>query len=394
MKFSKKEIRLGIDVLLDNPQKWIKEERLALLCNRSSFNKEGRYTKDIIYEKFGKRLKVILTPQHGFWGLEEANMIGTDDSTDKKTGVRIVSLYGPRLAPPKDIMEEIDIIIIDLQDVGTRVYTYFSTVAQCLKAASVYGKKILILDRPNPLGGKIEGPILKKDLFSFVGQLPIPMRHGMTIGELALMYKDYYGIEIELVIVPMEGWNRSMLFPDTGLTWPWPSPNLPTFSCTLVYPGQVLIEGTNLSEGRGTTRPFEVSGAPFISPEEVANRLNSYKKFTGCTWRPIYFRPYFDKWKNEVCGGVIIEINDCHSFNPIFATLHFLSVVIGLYRDEFSWYKESYEFVHDRLAFDIISGNENIRHALEDNIDPREIEKGWEEEIGEFRDHMKNFFIY
>ena len=260
-------MQLGLEVFLNKPPRKLLNKRWGLLSNQASTNSYGYYSKDLLRGKFEKHLACLFSPQHGFWGTEQDNMVETPDGRDSATGLPIFSLYSHTRRPTAAMLAGIDLLLVDLQDVGSRVYTFITTLAYVLQEAKKYEKAVVVLDRPNPLGGEtVEGNVLQTGLTSFVGAWTLPMRHGLTLGELAGLFNQVLGIGADLSVVAMTGWTRDRFFDQTGRFWVPPSPNMPSLETALVYPGQVLWEGTNISEGRGTTRPFEYFGAPFIEP--------------------------------------------------------------------------------------------------------------------------------
>jgi uncharacterized protein YbbC (DUF1343 family) len=321
------------------------------------------------------------------WGEEQANMMETPHGRYPLVpGVPLYSLYSDTRRPTAEMLTGLEAFVIDLQDVGTRIYTYIWTVTYCLEACAERQLPVVLLDRPNPLGGVVvEGPRLDPAFASFVGRAPIPMRHGRTIGELAAQLNESMGIHADLTVVPVQGWQREQLWPATGRAWVPPSPNLPTFASALVYPGQVLLEGTHLSEGRGTTTPFEVAGAPYIDPFRLADCLREFS-LPGVVFRPVRFRPTFDKWQGESCGGVYFHVTDPQSFRPYRTTLHVLSAIRGLWPREFQWRPPPYEYETVQQPIDILSGSSLLREWLnglrkpqpppdwlcEDDVVPRE----------------------
>jgi uncharacterized protein YbbC (DUF1343 family) len=283
---------------------------------------------------------------------------------------------------------------VDLQDVGTRVYTFIYTLSYCLEAAREHGVRVIILDRPNPINGiAVEGNCLTAEWASFVGRYPIPMRHGLTIGELAKLFNDYFAIGCDLEVITMKGWQRDMLFGDTGLPWVAPSPNLPTPESTLVYPGQVLLEGTNLSEGRGTTQPFELFGAPYIDVAKIMSALGT-TKLPGAILRPAIFEPTSNKWRATPCKGFQIHVTDPVQFQPYATTLHLIRAVISGHAEQFEWKSPPYEYEYERMPIDLIIGDRRIRERLE-NLDPiEEIEADWQEELNRFKEIRRDFYLY
>jgi len=278
-------IQVGLEVLLESTEYTFADQKIAYLSNQASTTKELIHGRVALQEKYGSQLTCLFSPQHGFFSEKQDNMVETDHTVDGVTGLPMYSLYGELRKPTPEMFDSFDILLIDLVDVGTRVYTFMYTMAYCMMTAAETGKKVIILDRPNPIGGKqIEGNILQDDCFSFVGLYPIPMRHGLTMGELALLMNNEYEIGAELSVVPVAGWKREDLFRDTGFPWVAPSPNMPTPECALVYPGQVIWEGTNVSEGRGTTLPFEFVGAPFWQHQEILDFVKK-TELPGCYLR-------------------------------------------------------------------------------------------------------------
>jgi len=321
-------------------------------------------------------------------------MIESDDMSDPMLTIPVFSLYGKTRVPDKKMFDLIDIFIVDLQDVGTRVYTFIYTMSYCLEAAKEFGKKVLVLDRPNPLSGSItEGNCLTSECTSFVGRYPIPMRHGLTIGEIALLFNSEYSIGCDLEVILMKGWNREMFFRDTGLPWIPPSPNIPSPESAMVYTGQVLWEGTNVSEGRGTTRPFEIFGAPFINTKLLLSTLGG-NRLPGATLRPVVFEPTSNKFKGTLCKGFQIHVTDPYKFKPYITTLRLLQAVIFNHIDQFRWKLPPYEYEFKKYPIDLIIGNKNIRQRIEnlDNID--NIEKSWIDDLKEFIAISRKFHLY
>ncbi len=387
-------VQTGLERLIENPPKWIFGNRIGLLCNPSSIDRHFCHSRELISRKFPDHLKALYSPQHGFYAEKQDNMIESDDMFDPVLKIPTFSLYGKTRIPDKKMLDPIDILIIDLQDAGTRVYTFIYTMSYCMEAAKKFGKKVLILDRPNPVNGvMIEGNCLSSNMFSFVGRYPIPMRHGLTIGELSLLFNNEYGIDCDLEVIPMKGWNRVMYFKDTDLPWIPPSPNLPTTTSTMVYPGQVIWEGTNVSEGRGTTQPFEIFGAPFINTELILSSLGG-NQLPGAALRQIVFEPTSNKWKEIPCKGFQIHITDPYEFKPYITTLKLLQTVIYHHKDHFKWKPPPYEYEYNRQPIDLIIGNEQIRNRLEtlDNID--EIADSWQDDIDSFVKLSRKFHLY
>ncbi len=386
-------VKIGCEILIENMPRWLKRARVGLLANQASILRDFRHVKDALMQE-GVHLEVLFTPQHGFWGDKQANMDESPDDVDPATRIPILSLYSERREPPEEIMRRIDILLIDLQDVGTRVYTFAATAALCMKVAGKTSTRVVVLDRPNPLGGEeIEGNVLNGEFESFVGLFPVPMRHGLTLGELMLLANEVCGFSCDLEVVPMKGWKRRFLFPDCNLPWVLPSPNMPTFLTSLVYPGQVIWEGTNVSEGRGTTVPFEVMGAPFVNTGALKEKLEGID-VPGVHLRPTGFRPTFDKWAGELCRGFQLHVTDSRKFKPYFTSVSLLWAVLQVHGDDFRWLPPPYEYEFKKLPIDIITGDDLVRKCLEAGEHPREIEYKWQGGIERYLDLRENALIY
>jgi uncharacterized protein YbbC (DUF1343 family) len=387
-------IQTGLENFLDSPPPWILGNRIGLLCNPASVDRNFSHAGELIRRKFPDRLKALYSPQHGFFAEKQDNMIESNDMVHPSSKIPVFSLYGRTRIPEKTMLDPIDILIIDLQDVGTRVYTFIYTVSYCLEAAKKYGKKVVILDRPNPVTGCMtEGNLLTLECASFVGRYPIPMRHGLTIGELSLLINQDYHIGADLEVIPMQGWKRKMFFQDTGLPWISPSPNLPSPVSAMVYPGQVLWEGTNVSEGRGTTLPFEIFGAPFMNPELLLSTLDK-NKLPGIILRPVVFEPTSNKWKGSACKGLQIHVTNPYEFMPYITTLRLLQAVISHHGDRFQWKRPPYEYEFERQPIDLIIGDQTIRRRIENLDDIDQIEKSWLEDLKTFTEASQRFYLY
>ena len=388
-------ITIGLEELAAAPPARLKGQRLGLLCNQGSTDRHLRQSREVVGESFPGRLTCIFSPQHGFFADKQDNMVESDHFVDGLTGLPIFSLYGEHRKPTAAMFDHLDVLLIDLQDVGTRVYTFIYTMAYCLEAAAEFGKQVVVLDRPNPLGGEIvEGNLLTGDCRSFVGLYPLPMRHGLTIGELARLFNEHFGIGAELEVIPMRGWHRSTLFRDSGFPWVFPSPNMPTPETALVYPGQVIWEGTNVSEGRGTCLPFELWGAPFIEPERLLEVLDR-RDLAGCVLRAAAFEPTSNKFRGEPCRGFQLHIVDPAVYRPYRTSLALLRAVLELYGDRgFSYKEPPYEYEYERLPLDLILGSGELRKALEAGRPVSELEKGWRGELLEYERLRREFMLY
>jgi uncharacterized protein YbbC (DUF1343 family) len=387
-------VQLGLEVFLNSPPRDLLNKRWGLLSNQASIDSKGHYSKDLLQGKFQKNLSALFSPQHGFWGTEQDNMMETPDDRDMATGLPIFSLYSHTRRPTAEMLEGVEILLVDLQDVGTRVYTFITTLVYVLQEAGKYGKAVVVLDRPNPLGGKaVEGNVLREDLASFVGAWKLPMRHGLTMGELAGLFNQVLGIGADLSVIPMTGWTRDRFFDQTGRFWCPPSPNMPTLDTAVVYPGQVLWEGTNLSEGRGTTRPFEYFGAPFIEPSRVKKHLKEFP-IPGVNLLEAAFRPTFQKWRGAVCRGFFLQVNDRRVFQPYRMTLILLQAIRDLYPRDFQWKEPPYEYESERRPIDLLIGDRAIRRALEGGTEIDILEASWQEGLEEFRKIREGFLLY
>jgi uncharacterized protein YbbC (DUF1343 family) len=389
-----KSVQTGLERFLESPPKWVVGKRLGLLSNPASIDRRFCHARELIQRHIPAKLTALYSPQHGFFGAKQDNMIESENMIDPVLKLPVFSLYGHTRTPTKEMFEPIDILIIDLQDTGTRVYTFIYTMSYCLEAAKRFGKKVLVLDRPNPIGGiGTEGNLLAPDCSSFVGRYPIPMRHGLTLGELANLFNNHFGIGCDLEVIPMRNWSRAMYFQDTGLPWVPPSPNLPTPTSALVYPGQVLWEGTNISEGRGTTQPFELFGAPFIDTQKMLWMLGG-PDLGGALLRETAFEPTSNKWKNQHCYGFQIHVTDALKYKPYITTLELLQAIIQRHQNRFQWKSPPYEYEFDRLPIDLIIGDEQIRRQIEKNKKIDEISEGWKAELDIFIKTSRKFHLY
>jgi uncharacterized protein YbbC (DUF1343 family) len=387
-------MKTGLEVFLKNPGSISEHERVGLLSNQASTDSQLVHSRLRLKELLGDQLTCLFSPQHGFYSEKQDNMIESDHDVDSDTGLQLFSLYGETRCPSQKMFDNLDVLLIDLIDVGTRVYTFLYTMGYCLEAAAKYGKRVIVLDRPNPVGGEmVEGNILENEYSSFVGLYAIPMRHGLTFGELALYINKEYQLGTELEVVPMEGWKRSMFFDDTGLPWVFPSPNMPTPATAIVYSGQVIWEGTNVSEGRGTTLPFELVGAPFLEHEKVLEFLNK-TPLPGCFFRPLVFQPTSGKWAEVNCNGFHVHVTDKRKFLPYRTSLALLQAVMILYPDNFLYKVPPYEYEYERLPMDLILGSGEVRRKLEQGQELLALEASWNDELQEFDQKREKYFLY
>jgi uncharacterized protein YbbC (DUF1343 family) len=385
-------VTLGLERLLDSGR--LDGRRVAIVCNPSSVDGQLRHAADRIAAHPRARLAAIFGPQHGFRSDVQENMIESGHAHDETRRVPVYSLYSETREPTAEMLRDVDLLVVDLQDVGTRIYTYIYTMANCLTAARKHGVPVIVCDRPNPIGGDgVEGPMLEQGLESFVGMYPIPMRHGMTIGELARLFNDACGIGADLDVIAMEGWRRAMYFDDTCLPWVLTSPNIPTLDTCIVYPGTVLFEGTNVSEGRGTTRPFELVGAPWVAAERFAAAMNGLA-LPGAFFRPAAFEPTFHKHAKTSCGGCQIHVLDRPAFRPVETGVALLAAFRASDPAQFAWRDPPYEYEHEKLPIDILAGSAETRERIEAGQTAREIALSWERGVSEFCELRERFLMY
>ena len=368
--------------------------RVGIVCNPASIDGEFRHVADRLASDDRVRLAAIFGPQHGFSSDVQENMIETGHGRDEIRRVPVYSLYSETREPPTEMLRDLDLLVVDLQDVGTRIYTYIYTMANCLRAARRHGVKVIVCDRPNPIGGvAVEGPMLEPGFESFVGLYPIPMRHGMTIGEVARLFNEHFDIGADLEVMTMEGWKRGMYADRTGLPWVLPSPNIPTIDSAVVYPGTVLFEGTNVSEGRGTTRPFELVGAPWVIAEPFAEAMNRLD-LPGVHFRPALFEPTFHKHAKTSCGGCQIHVLDRETFRAVETGVALLGAFRGADTSRFQWRDPPYEYEHDKLPIDILAGSSKLREQIVAGTPARDIARSWDKGVAEFEKIRRRFLLY
>jgi uncharacterized protein YbbC (DUF1343 family) len=385
----------GLEALLDNFPSELSGRRIGILCHSSSITGKFEHITEIFYHSPDCRLTAIFGPQHGIHGQTQDNMIEWQSERHSVYNIPLFSLYGEHRKPTARMLEEIDVLLIDLQDVGTRIYTYIWTVKLCMEACSEAGIPVWILDRPNPAGClPFDGPVLKKEFFTFVGGASIPLCHRMTIGEMAVWLREKYYPGVMLNIVWMKNWKRTLQYNETGLPWVLPSPNMPTFQTTLVYPGTVLIEALNLSEGRGTTLPFELIGAPFINSEKLKKNLDR-RNLKGCAFRIHNFIPTFHKFARELCNGLQLHVTDIRLFKPVATALELFDAIIETSPESSLIFNPPpYEYENHLMPFDILSGDSGMRECLvnRSNISV-EIER-WRSETEEFSKEFRHLAHY
>jgi uncharacterized protein YbbC (DUF1343 family) len=385
-------VRLGTDVLLDSPR--LRDSRVGVVCNHASVDHAFRHIVDRLSQADGVTLGAIFGPQHGFRSDVQDNMIETPHRDDAARRVPVYSLYSETREPTAEMLRGLDALVIDLQDIGARIYTYIYTMANCLRACARHGVTAIVCDRPNPIGGlEVEGATLRRGFESFVGQYPIPMRHGMTIGELARLFNEAFAIGAPLDVIQMQGWTRDCYWDDTSLPWVMPSPNMPTLETAVVYPGTVLFEGTMLSEGRGTTRPFELVGAPWIDAERFAAAMNGLG-LPGAYFRPAVFEPTFQKHAKQTCGGCQIHVTDRRAFRPVRTGAALIETFRRLDPGKFAWRQPPYEYEHDKLPIDILAGSDVLRQQAESDMPIDEIAASWRDDERAFERTRARFLLY
>jgi uncharacterized protein YbbC (DUF1343 family) len=386
-------VRVGLETLLTRDRAAVDGRRVGIVSNPASVDGRLRHAVDLLFEA-GLHVTAIFGPQHGFRSNLQDNMIETPHERDQRRQVPVYSLYSETREPTAAMLEDVEILIVDLQDVGTRVYTYIYTMANCLRAAARHGVRVIVCDRPNPIDGvTVEGARLDPAFASFVGQYPIPLRHGMTIGEIARLFNEEFGLGAALDVVPLEGWRREMYHDDTGLPWVLPSPNLPTLDSAIVYPGAVLFEGTMLSEGRGTTRPFELIGAPWIDGEPLSASMNAMG-LPGVCFRPVFFEPTFQKHAKQTCGGCQIHVTDRRAFQPVRTSVELLAEFRRQAPRAFAWREPPYEYEREKWPIDILSGSDRLRLAVDRGDAMRTLLDAWAAEEEAFRRTRERYLLY
>ncbi len=386
-------VRPGLDAFLADPPKALRGRRLGFIANPTSVTSQLEHGALALARSKRHRLTALFGPEHGIWANAQ-DLIEVADSTDARTGLPVRSLYGNTRVPSAAMLQDVDAVVFDLQDVGSRYYTFIYTMLHAMQACAEHRRALVVLDRPNPLGGEVvDGNVLDDRYRSFVGMHTLAVRHGMTVGELALMFQAEHSLRLELHVVKMRGYRRRMHFEDTGLPWVLPSPNMPGVDTAFVYPGGCLIEGTNLSEGRGTTRPFELVGAPWLDPWKLAAAMTK-AKLPGVRFRPTFFTPTFQKHAGQVCGGVQLHVTDRSSFPAFLAYL--LLIVAARAQDEkrFAWRDPPYEYELVKLPIDILCGTDSVRTAIEAGRPLRSLAPAWKKEAAAFAKRRRPYLLY
>jgi uncharacterized protein YbbC (DUF1343 family) len=382
----------GLQRFLDRPEP-VRGLRVGLVVNPSSITPTLEHASVALTGRRGVRVTALFGPEHGI-AADAQDLVEVGHSRDGATGLPVYSLYGETRVPTPGMLAGVDAMVYDVQDVGSRYYTFVYTMLHVMEACAREGKRVVVLDRPNPIGGDaVDGNVLDPAYRSFVGMHPLAVRHGMTSGELALLFREELALDLDLHVVPMKGWRRAMAYEDTGLPWVLPSPNIPTVDTAFVYPGGCLVEGTNLSEGRGTTRPFELVGAPWLDAHALARALEK-ERLPGVGFRAAAFTPTFQKHAGELCHGVQVHVLDRRRF-PAFLT--YLLLIQHARRQDparFAWRDPPYEYEHVRLPIDILCGTDRIRKAIEAGVSPRRLVPGWRKERAAFRGRRARHLLY
>ena len=386
-------VRTGLTELLSGARPDLQRARLGLIAHPASVTPQWTFAADAL-RVAGFDLRALFGPQHGMRGEKQDNMIESASFTDPRLGIPAYSLYGNVRKPTREMLDGLDALLVDLQDVGVRVYTFVWTMTLAMEACRDAGVRFVVLDRPNPINGTTrEGSVLRSGFESFVGLHPVPLRHGLTAGEIARLANERFGIGCELDVVPCSGWTRTQWYDDTGLPYVLPSPNLPTLDSCTVYPGMVLLEGTNLSEGRGTTRPFELFGAPFLDPHDLTVRLGRLS-LPGVVFRPCHFEPTFQKHAGELCGGAQLHVIDREAFRPVETAVAILHAIRQLAPSEFTWRPPPYEYEEERMPIDILWGSDALRRAIDSGISPTEVMEAANHDLAVFEALAEPHLLY
>ena len=380
----------GIDILLRKPS-LLKGRKIGLVTNPTGMTRDLRSTVDALAALKGVTIRALFGPEHGVRG-EIQDGLEVASSVDAATGLPVHSLYGKTLKPTREMLDDIDLLIYDIQDVGCRYYTYLYTLSYVMEAAAERDIEVMVLDRPDPINGvQADGPLIEPGITSFVGRYPIPPRYGMTIGEFARYANTEFEIFCNLTVVQMDNWTREMWFDQTGLPWVTPSPNLPTLECAAIYPGPCLFEGTTMSEGRGTTHPFEWIGAPWLNGAALAHELNT-RNLPGVKFRPQFFAPTYSKHAGVACSGVQVHITNRDKVKTFELGLHMIDACIKLHPREFEFLQTSWE--GKTPHFDLLTGNTHIKHDLLNRKPVSEIAKTWQKDLRGFLRRRKEYLLY
>ena len=384
--------RSGLEQLLARPR-LLAGKRVGLIANPTAVTPDLTHAALALRGARGIRLRALFGPEHGVWA-DAQDLIEVEDSRDPKTGLPVFSLYGRTRVPTAEMLEGVDALLFDVQDVGSRYYTFVYTMLHAIEACAAHDRSLVVLDRPNPLGGlAVDGNVLDPAFRSFVGLHSLAPRHGMTVGELALLFRDELRLDLDLHVVRMKGWRRAMSFEETGLPWVMPSPNMPTVDTAYVYPGGCLIEGTNLSEGRGTTRPFELVGAPWLDGWALADAMNR-ERLPGVRFRAAYFAPTFHKHAGQLCGGVGVHVTERRRFPAFLAYLLLIEKARQQDPRRFGWRQPPYEYEHVKPPIDILCGTDQVRLAVERGESLRRLQPQWRNDIAAFKRRRAKYLLY
>lgn len=386
--------RNGLHVLLEEKRNVIRNRKIGLIVNHTSVTDDLNPSFIALSQLDICTVKRIFGPEHGIWGIAQDQEL-VRDQTEKQTSLPICSLYDRNsLSPRPSLIEDLDTVIFDIQDIGSRYYTYIYTMLLTMQTCSAVGRNFIVLDRPNPLGGKKrEGNVLDTNFTSFVGLYPLPVVHGMTVGELALYCNETFNINCELDVIPCDGWKRSHYFDETDLTWIAPSPNMPTLETAIVYPGACLFEATNISEARGTTMPFLMSGAPWIDPWKLVAELHTFD-LPGVAFRPLFFRPLSNKYAGQECGGVCIHVQNRQEFRPYLTGIAMIKAAHDCFYESFQWKEPPYEFEKEKMPIDILSGTDTIRQGIDNNQSLDALSQSWENDVQTFESAIQPYLLY
>ena len=362
--------------------------RVGIITNHTAYGSDGKYIVDVFRAIDGVTVAALFSPEHGLWGTEQAG-IKTDGQLHPVYKLPIRSLYGKTRKPTPDMLADIDVLVFDIQDIGARFYTYIYTMSLAMEAAAENGKRFVVLDRPNPITGRhVSGTVLEPELSSFVGMFQMPVRHGMTAGELAKMFNEQgwlaNKVRANLAVVPMKGWSRRMWYDQTGLRFIKPSPNMPDLETAAIYPGLCLLEGTNVSEGRGTSKPFRQFGAPWIDSKRLAERLNNLN-LPAMRFEPTRFKPTSSKYKGQTCNGIQIVTTDRDRLEPYYSGVQIVNEIYRMHTDKFEW-----KIGH----FDRLCGTRKVRKAITSGNSLTELRREWEAKVKSFRKIRDKYLIY
>jgi uncharacterized protein YbbC (DUF1343 family) len=387
-----RRVQTGLEVLLERPGP-VRGLRIGLVQNPASVTQHLEPASVALRSRRGVRLVALFGPEHGI-AADAQDLVELGDSRDRETGLPVFSLYGETRVPTRAMLAELDAVVFDLQDVGSRYYTFVYTLLHVMEACAREARRVVVLDRPNPIGGDVvDGNVLEPDYRSFVGMHPLAVRHGMTVGELAQLFREELALDVDLHVVAMKGWRREMGFRDTGLPWVMPSPNMPTPDTALVYPGGCLIEGTNLSEGRGTTRPFELVGAPWLDAGALVRAMEK-ERLPGVGFRPATFTPTFQKHAGQACHGLQVHVSERRRFSAFLAYLLLIHHARAQAPVRFAWRDPPYEYERVKLPFDILCGTDRVRRAIEAGVSPRRLAPGFARDAAAFRRRRARFLLY